>query len=248
MIIFPAIDIKDGKVVRLRQGEFSDVTEYSLDPLNVAQKWVDAGAQWIHIVDLDGALHGEMKNFEIIAKIAKEISIPIEMGGGVRGEDEIIKLIDAGVKRVILGTRVVQDRTFLRKIIEKFGDKIAVSLDCKDGKVTQKGWTETTKVKGTDFAKELENLGLQCLIYTDIKRDGMLTGPNWEALSEILNTVTVPVIASGGISNIADIKKLLTIQPRKVLGVITGKAIYEGKLDLKEAITIARSPQGDAAM
>jgi len=239
MIIFPAIDINGGKVVRLRQGEFSDVTEYSMDPLAVAKQWVDAGAEWLHIVDLDGALHGEMKNFDIIAQLAQKIPVPIQMGGGVRTEDDIEKLIFAGIKRIILGTRVIEDRPFLKKILARFGDKIAISLDCKDGRLTQKGWTETTKVKGTDFAKELEALGLQCLIYTDIKRDGMLTGPNLEALSEILSTVKIPVIASGGIANIDDIKNLLTIKPRPVMGAITGKAIYEGKLDLKEAIVIA---------
>ncbi len=238
MIIFPAIDINGGKVVRLRQGEFSDVTEYSMDPLSVAQQWVDAGASWIHVVDLDGALHGEMKNFDMIAHIAKKISVPVQMGGGVRTEEDIEKLINAGLKRVILGTKVIQDRPFLKKILARFGDKIAVSIDCKDGKLTQKGWTETTKIKGTDFAKELETLGLKCLIYTDVKRDGMLTGPNFEALSEILSTVKIPVIASGGIANIDDIKKLLVIQPRCVLGAITGKAIYEGKLDLKEAVEL----------
>ena len=137
------------------------------------------------------------------------------MGGGVRSEEEIEKLFAAGIKRVILGTRVVQDRDFLKKILGRFGNKIAVSLDCKDGKVTQKGWTETTNIKGTDFAKELQDQGLQCLIYTDIKRDGMLTGPNWDALSEILTTIKIPVIASGGIANIDDIKKLLAIKPEK---------------------------------
>lgn len=238
MIIFPAIDIKDGKVVRLRQGEFSDVTEYSLDPIDVARQWQRCGAQWLHIVDLDGAQGGEIKNFGTIAQIAKDIALPIQMGGGVRGETEIDKLLSVGIKRVILGTRVVHDRIFLKKILKQFGDKIAVSLDCKDGCVTQKGWTETTDVQGTDFAKELEASGLKCLIYTDIKRDGMLTGPNWQALSEILNAVKIPVIASGGIANLDDIKKLLTIKPRKVLGAITGKAIYEGKLDLKEAIKL----------
>lgn len=238
MIIFPAIDINGGKVVRLRQGEFSDVTEYSLDPLSVAQKWVDAGAKWIHIVDLDGALHGEMKNFDIIAKITKSVSVPIQVGGGIRTTLEIEKLLQSGVKRVVLGTRAVQDREFLKKVLAFGKEKIAVSLDCKDGKVTQRGWTETTQLKGTDFANELEQLGLQCLIYTDVKRDGMLTGPNYEALSEILTTVKIPVIASGGIANLEDIRKLLAIKPRSVMGAITGKAIYEGKLNLKEAVEL----------
>lgn len=238
MIIFPAIDINGGKVVRLRQGEFADVTEYSQDPLAVAKKWADAGAQWLHIVDLDGALHGKIQNFDIIAKIAHAIPLPIQVGGGIRGEAEIKKLLKAGIQRIILGTRVIQDRAFLKDILKHYGAKIAVSLDCKDGKVTQRGWTETTTIKGVDFARELEAAGLQCLIYTDVKRDGMLTGPNFEALSEILRTVKIPVIASGGIGSLEDIKKLLEIQPREVLGAITGKAIYDGKLDLKEALAL----------
>lgn len=238
MIIFPAIDIKDGKVVRLRQGKFSDVTEYSADPVAIARDWARVGAQWLHIVDLDGALEGKIKNLSTLSAIAKNVNIPLQMGGGVRTEDEIKSILATGVKRVILGTRAVQDKVFLTRILDQFRDKIAVSLDCKDGKVTQRGWTEVTDIKGTDFAKDLEQLGLRCLIYTDVKRDGMLSGPNLEGLSEMLAAVQIPVIASGGISNLDDIKNLLSIQPRPVLGAITGRAIYEGTLDLKQAIQL----------
>lgn len=238
MIIFPAIDIKNGKVVRLRQGKFTDVTEYSADPVAVAREWVRAGAKWLHIVDLDGALEGRIKNLDVLQAIAKNVSVPLQMGGGVRTEEEIKAILATGVKRVILGTRAVQDKTFLIKILKEFGDKIAVSMDCKDGKVTQRGWTVVTDIKGTDFAKDLEKVGLKCLIYTDVKRDGMLSGPNFEGLSEILTAVKIPVIASGGISNIDDIKNLLRIKPRPVLGAITGRAIYEGTLNLKAAIDL----------
>ncbi len=238
MIIYPAIDIKDGKVVRLRQGKFSDVTEYSSEPVAVARDWVRQGAQWLHLVDLDGALEGQIRNFGAIQNIVKSVPVPVQMGGGIRREDEIEGLLHAGVKRVILGTQIIQNKEFLKNILKRWPENIAVSLDCKDGKVMQRGWTASTDIKGTDLAKELEQGGLQCLIYTDIRRDGMLSGPNLEALSEILNTVKIPVIASGGVSNLDDIKNLMAITPRKLLGAITGRAIYEGTLDLKKAIDL----------
>lgn len=238
MIIFPAIDLKDSKVVRLRQGKFSDVTEYSQDPVAVARDWVRNGASWLHLVDLDGALEGKMKNFDAVQAIIAHVKVPVQIGGGIRTEEDVKKLFSLGVKRVILGTRVIQDKSFLSKLLKQYPDQIAVSLDCKDGKVAQRGWTEVTDVKGTDMAKDLESLGLKCLIYTDVKRDGMLSGPNLEGLSEILSTVKIPVIASGGISSLDDIKNLLAIKPRAVLGAITGRAIYEGTLNLKKAIDL----------
>lgn len=243
MIIFPAIDIKDGKVVRLTQGKFDKVTVYSDDPLSFAKQWASLGAEWLHIVDLDGAQTGEMKNLSLITQIAKAVEIPIEVGGGIRTEDDIANLIKAGVKRVILATRVVEDKNFLNKIIKRWPENIAVSVDCVNGFVTQKGWTAVTELKGTDFAKELETLGLKYLIYTDIKRDGMLQGPNLSGLGEILKSVPLSVIASGGVSNLADIKKLRDLNAKNLIGVITGKAIYEGTLDLKKAIELC-SPKG----
>lgn len=240
MIIFPAIDIKDGKVVRLLQGKFDEVTQYSTDPVTMAKQWEDQGAEWLHVVDLDGAKTGEIKNLEIILDIAKTLKIPVEMGGGVRRKEDIKNLLEGGVSRAILGTKIVEDRQFLKDAIDEWGKKIAVSLDCSNGYVAQRGWTETSDIKALDLVKELENMGLSCLVYTDIARDGMLTGPNFEALTEILNATNISVIASGGVSNLEDIKKLSKLTSQGLIGAITGKAIYEGKLELQEAISVTR--------
>ncbi len=238
MIIFPAIDIKDGKVVRLSQGKFDEITEYSGDPVAMARLWEKKGAQWLHIVDLDGARTGEMQNLKIVIKIAQSVSIPIQIGGGIRKKEDINILLEAGVARTILGTKIIEDRIFLKEIIDQWKDKIAVSLDCSNGMIAQRGWTSTSNIKAIDFVKELESLGLSCLIYTDIARDGMLTGPNFEGLSELAAVTNIPIIASGGISNIEDIKKLLALQDKGIIGAITGRAIYEGKLDLREALEL----------
>ena len=236
MIIFPAIDIKEGKVVRLLQGKFDEGTEYSHDPLDMAKKWRDDGAEWLHIVDLDGAKTGKIQNMEAILNIVNNIDIPVEMGGGIRTIDDIEQLIDGGVKRVILGTKAINDLVFLKELIDRWKDKIAVSLDCSNGIILQKGWTSSTDIKACEFVKELEAIGLSCLIYTDVARDGMLTGPNIEALKELLAVTSIPIISSGGISSIDDIKALVDLNEEKVIGAITGKAIYEGKLNLREAI------------
>ena len=239
MIIFPAIDIKKGNVVRLLQGKFDEVTEYSGAPTATAKLWEEKGAQWLHVVDLDGAQTGEMQNIDTILRIAQSTNIPVQTGGGIRKKEDIRKLLEGGTARVILGTKAIEDRTFLKEIIDQWKDKIAVSLDCSNGMLAQRGWTSISNLKATDFVKDLEALGLSCLIYTDIARDGMLTGPNFESLIELAETTNIPIIASGGVSNIEDIKKLLTIQDKGIIGAITGKAIYEGKLDLKEAIAVA---------
>jgi len=238
MIIFPAIDIKDGKVVRLFQGQFDKVTEYDDEPVLVAKKWEEQGAQWLHLVDLDGAQSGVIKNLEIVTNIAESVKIPTQMGGGIRSEEDITRLFSAGVQRVILGTKVIENLDFLKKLLSKWQEKIAVSLDCSNGMVAQRGWTKVTNIKAIDFAKELEALGLQCLIYTDIAKDGTLKGPNFEGLNEILDTVNIPVIASGGIASIDDIKKLCKLKSKGLIGAITGKAIYDGTLDLKEALKL----------
>ena len=238
MIIFPAIDIKEGKVVRLAQGKFDEVTEYSGSPVATAKIWADKGAQWLHVVDLDGARAGDMRNIEIILSIARSAAIPIQCGGGIRTKEQIRNLLEGGVRRVILGTKAIEDRTFLKEILGQWHDRIAVSLDCSRGKVAQRGWTETLNIKAVDLARELEALGLGCLIYTDISRDGMLRGPNIEGLTEIADAINIPLIASGGISGIDDIKSLMAIQDKGIIGAIVGRAIYEGKLDFKEALKL----------
>ncbi|MCA9408666.1 MAG: 1-(5-phosphoribosyl)-5-[(5-phosphoribosylamino)methylideneamino]imidazole-4-carboxamide isomerase [Candidatus Omnitrophica bacterium] len=238
MIIFPAIDIKDGKVVRLLQGKFDQVTEYALDPFEIAKKWIADGALWLHIVDLDGAKTGVIQNKEKIIKIAQSVNVPIQMGGGVRSAQNIKELIDGGVSRVILGTKVIDDKIFLKEMLDEWKEKIAVSLDCHNGFVAQRGWTSTSSVRALDLVNELETMGLQCLIYTDIARDGMLTGPNYAELEKILAATKIPVIASGGVAHIDDIKRLNKLTSQGLLGAITGKAIYEGKLSLKEALAL----------
>ena len=238
MIVIPAIDIKDGKVVRLLRGREEDVTVYSEDPVAVAKKWESYGAEFLHIIDLDGALHGTAKNFEIITKIAASVRIPIQLGGGIRTQYDVARYLTSGVSRVILGTKAMQNREFLKEVLDEWKGQILVSIDCKDGMVAHHGWTEVSNVRAVDFAKDLKSLGLKCLIYTDIGRDGTLSGPNVEGLKEILNSVHISVIVSGGIASIQDIKKLLDLEAEGLWGVITGKAIYEDKLDLRQAIAL----------
>ena len=238
MILFPAIDIKDGKVVRLRQGQFSQKSEYSQDPLSMAKHWVQQGAEWLHVVDLDGAQTGEMKNLSIIVDMAQKIKVPIQVGGGIRSLEIIEKLIQSGIKRVVLGTKAIEDQAFLKSALKKFKDQLAVSIDCQNGMAAQHGWTSVSNVKGTDLAKSLEKAGVKYLIYTDISRDGMLSGPNFTGLAEFLKATSLPVIASGGIANLNDIKELKKFVPSGLLGAITGKALYEGQLDLKEALAL----------
>ncbi|MBF0569413.1 MAG: 1-(5-phosphoribosyl)-5-[(5-phosphoribosylamino)methylideneamino]imidazole-4-carboxamide isomerase [Candidatus Omnitrophica bacterium] len=238
MIIIPAIDIKNGKVVRLFQGKFDQVTEYGEDPLAMARQWAALGAKCLHVVDLDGALAGERRNKDVIKRIVAEVKIPVEIGGGIRTRDVVDDYLNAGAARIILGTKVVDDRKFLAEVLKAWDGRIAVSLDCSNGFVAQRGWVETSTVKGVDLAKELAAMGFKYIIYTDIARDGALTGPNMDGLKEILKIAGVNVIASGGIKDIADIRALLALKAPNLYGAITGRAIYEGKLDLKEALKL----------
>lgn len=236
MIIFPAIDIKEGKVVRLLQGKFDEVTEYSGDPVVVAKKWQEKGAQWLHVVDLDGAKTGTMQNIDDIIKIANSVSVPVQVGGGIRTRETIKQLLDGGVARVILGTKVISDRNFLTEMTGLWHEKIAVSLDCTEGYVAQRGWTERSQVKAVDFVKGLADSKIACLIYTDIARDGMLSGPDLIGLRGLLSMTEIPIIASGGVANLEDLKQLMGLEAEGLMGAIIGKALYEGKIDLKEAI------------
>lgn len=240
MIIIPAIDLKDGLVVRLLQGNFDKVTVYSKDPVGFAKKFENSGAKFMHIVDLDGAKTGELKNIDIIKNILKNISIPVEFGGGVRNKETIELLLNLGIERVILTTKAVEDENFLKKIVKEFGHHIAVSIDSKSGFLAMRGWVEVSKIKAVDFAAKISKLGVKTIIFTDVATDGALSGPNIKSLKEILNAVSEnsSVVSSGGISSMEDIKNLKKIGNPALEGVIIGRAIYEGKIDLKEAVEI----------
>jgi phosphoribosylformimino-5-aminoimidazole carboxamide ribotide isomerase len=237
MIIIPAIDLKDGFCVRLLQGRRDDVTVYSDDPASTALKWESAGAQLLHIVDLDGAFSGSQKNLEGIIKIRDAVKMEIEVGGGIRDMERINLLISKGINRIILGTSAIENPELLKKSSSKYPGCILAGIDAKDGFAAVKGWVEVTKVKAVELALKMQEYGAAGIIYTDISRDGMLTGPNIDATRQMVESLTIPVIASGGISSIEDIKRLLTI--KGLWGAITGKALYSGKLDLKEAVRAA---------
>lgn len=235
MILIPAIDIKGGQVVRLFQGNFGKQTDYDPYPLMAAKRWCDRGAQWLHLVDLDGAKNGVMTNKEHIIYITQKSGVSVQAGGGVRDKQTVEDLIKAGVKRVILGTKAVEDRKFLKDMLALYGEKICVSLDCSNGLVTDHGWVTVTDIKAVDLALELEAMGLQWMVYTDIARDGVLEGPNFGQLQTMIDTVKkINLIASGGIATLEDVKKLSAM--KGVAAAITGKAIYEGRLDFKAAI------------
>ncbi len=238
MDIIPAIDLKDGKVVRLTQGKFQEVTIYSDNPVDTAKKWVEFGAQSLHVVDLDGAVAGESKNMQIISQIARQVDVPIQVGGGIRDEEAILQLFNAGVNRVVLGTKAVEDSSFVESVTSQFGSRIIVSIDSSMGKVATDGWTSITQQDAFELAKSFEKIGVKTLIFTDISRDGTLIGPNFANIEKMLAAVSIPIIAAGGISNIEDIKKLLDMSPKGIEGVIIGKALYETKVFLKEAIDL----------
>ena len=239
MIIIPAIDLKDGKCVRLLQGKEDEVTVYSDDPASMANKWVDLGARLLHLVDLDGAFSGEQKNYDKIRAIRKAIHIPIELGGGIRDISRIEMLVNIGIDRVIIGTSATSNPDMVKEASKKYPGQVIVGIDAKDGKVAVKGWVEITELDAVEFAQSVEMFGIAGIIYTDISRDGMLIGPNLDAMAKMVESVKVPVIASGGVSNIEDIKSLMKID--NLWGVITGKALYSGALDLREAIELVKS-------
>jgi phosphoribosylformimino-5-aminoimidazole carboxamide ribotide isomerase len=236
MLIIPAIDLKDGKCVRLLQGKKDTVTIYSKNPANIARLWESYGAKLLHIVDLDGAFTGSQKNFDVIIKIRQTVKISIQVGGGIRKIGTVMNLFSAGIDRIIIGTSAIEDPEFLTECCRKYPGRVLVGIDAKDGKVAIKGWEEVTSLTAKELARRLEILGVSGIIYTDITRDGMLSGPNIEAISEMVESIKIPVIASGGVSSIEDIKNLWRI--KNLWGVITGKAIYSGALDLKKAIEV----------
>jgi phosphoribosylformimino-5-aminoimidazole carboxamide ribotide isomerase len=240
MLIIPAIDLKDGKCVRLRQGRAEDVTVFGDDPVAMGLKWQEAGAQLLHVVDLDGAFSSEPKNLKSIQALREALSIPIELGGGIRTLDIIAAYIELGIDRLILGTAALKDPELAAQACADYPGRIAFGLDARDGFLAVKGWTETSQRNVLEVARELAKLKPAAFIYTDIARDGVKTGVNIAATRTLAERVDVPVIASGGVSCLDDIKAVLPLEPLGVIGVITGRALYDGSLDLKEAIRLAQ--------
>ncbi len=237
MQMYPAIDLKDGQCVRLMRGNFNQKTVYSEDPVKAALKWQSAGAEWLHVVDLDGARSGDAKNRDAIKEIVKSVHMKVETGGGIRTMDDIENLIKAGVSRVILGTAAVKNFDLVIEAVREYGDKIAVGIDAKNGFAATDGWEKVSGERAVDFAKKVRAAGVKTIIYTDIATDGALSGPNIPAMEEMVRETDLDVIASGGVSSIEDIKALLKTG---VVGVITGRAIYDGKLDLAQAVALCK--------
>ncbi len=240
MLIIPAIDLKDGRCVRLRQGDLQAETVYSDDPAAMAVQWERRGAQMLHLVDLNGAVEGQPKNMAGIEAIVKAVSIPVQVGGGVRDLEIIKRYLDGGVRRVVLGTAALRDRGLLERAYALYPARILVGLDARNGKVAVQGWTSQSETLATDLLKSLAEFALAGVIYTDIARDGMLQGPNLAALREIVARSSMPVIASGGITKAEDIRAIKSLGPR-IEGAIVGKALYDGKLDLQAALAAAAS-------
>ena len=234
MKIFPAIDIKDKKCVRLIKGDFDKKTEYETSPIDQAGKYKDHGFQNLHIIDLDGALAGKTINLDIIQQIISKYDLKIEVGGGIRSLDSIKQYVDAGVEKVILGSGAIKNKEFLKEACENFKNQIALGLDAKDGNLSVSGWKENLNVKTIDFLQEVNSYGVSRIIYTDINRDGMKTGPNFDETLKIAELSNCPVVISGGVSSINDIKKAKELNNNKIEGIIVGKAIYDGDIKLDE--------------
>lgn len=236
MLVIPAIDLKDGQCVRLRQGKMDDATVFSNDPVEMAKQWVDQGARRLHLVDLNGAFAGEPVNAEIVKKIAEAFpELPIQIGGGIRSHEIIEAYLKAGVNYVIIGTKAVKEPEFVTEVCKSFPGHIIVGIDAKDGKVAIDGWAEVTDVDAVELAQRFKRDGVESIVYTDIARDGMMQGVNVEATKRLAEQAGIPVIASGGVTNIEDVKALCKVESSGICGAITGRAIYEGTLDLKEA-------------
>ncbi len=235
MRLYPAIDMIDGQCVRLVRGDYNQKSTFSENPVEVALKWQDLGGEFIHLVDLDGARKGNMPNFETIVNIAKALDIPIEVGGGIRDMTAVEKYLDNGINRVIIGTSAIRNPEFVKEAVEKYGDRIVVGIDAKDGMVAVSGWEEVSDVSALKLAKQMEKIGVKTVIYTDIATDGMLSGPNVSAMKEMAEYTTMDVVASGGVTSLEDLQEL---SKTGVEGAIIGKALYTGHIDLKEAIRL----------
>ncbi len=249
MLLIPAIDLKDGKCVRLRQGRMEDETVFSDDPVAMAAQWVEAGARRLHLVDLNGAFEGKPMNGDVVRAIAEAFpELPIQIGGGIRDEETVQSYLDAGVQYVIIGTKAVNAPHFVNDLCMEFPGHIIVGLDAKDGKVAIDGWSKLSKHDVIDMAKHFEEDGVEAIIYTDIGRDGMMNGVNVEATVKLAQAISIPVIASGGITNMDDVKALCAVANEGITGAITGRAIYEGTLDFAEGQALADKLCPDAPM
>ncbi|MCP6759211.1 MAG: 1-(5-phosphoribosyl)-5-[(5-phosphoribosylamino)methylideneamino]imidazole-4-carboxamide isomerase [Fischerella sp. CENA71] len=236
MEVIPAIDLLEGRCVRLYQGDYDRSQVFSENPVDVAKQWVEQGATRLHLVDLDGAKVGKLVNLDAIEAIAQAVSVPIEVGGGLRTRESVQQLFNLGVQWAILGTVAVEQPQLVQQLCQEFPEKIIIGIDARNGKVATRGWLETSEVLATQLAVQMQELGAAAVIYTDIHRDGTLTGPNLDALRELAAAISIPVIASGGVSSITDLLSLLALEPQGVTGVIVGRALYTGDISVSEAV------------
>ena len=241
MILYPAIDLKGGQVVRLKQGLMDSATVYGADPAAQAESFARAGFEWIHVVDLDGAFAGESRNVEAVEGVLKRVSVPVQLGGGIRSMAQVEAWLTRGLSRVILGTAAVRDPDFVKAAAKEHPGKVAVGIDAKDGLVAVEGWAEVSDMTALDLAKRFEDAGVCAIIYTDISRDGLLSGLNLPSTRELAEAVSIPVIASGGLADIEDVKRLVSPENAAIAGAITGRALYDGRLDAREALAVAKS-------
>ena len=240
MQVIPAVDIRGGKCVRLLQGKFDQETVFADDPVETAVYWQSLGAERLHVVDLDGAKTGQPQNLKVVAHIVDALDIPVQIGGGIRSVETARLMLDLGVERVVIGTSAVLDRDFARSMFETLGEQVILGLDASGGFVATHAWQEISDIPAVDFALEMEKLGATRIIHTDIGRDGMLSGVNLDAMESMARALSIPIIASGGVTSIEDIRALKKLEPLGIEGVITGKALYTGSLDLRDAISAAR--------
>ncbi len=237
MYILPAIDLRDGKCVRLIQGDYDRQINYNDDPVAQAKLFEGEGAQWLHVVDLDGALHGDQYNFEVLKAIRENTKLHIEVGGGIRSEESIAKLLETGIDRVIIGTKAFEQQEWFHEMVNKYPGKIVLGMDAKNGHIATHGWTQTGEMTVLEMAKTINELPLAAIVYTDIAKDGMLTGPNIESTKELAENCKIPVIASGGVGSIEDIENLKDLP---IEGVITGRALYENKFTVAQAVEVVK--------
>ena len=241
MILFPAIDLKNGEAVRLQQGDMSRATVFNKDPIAQARAFESMGFQWLHLVDLDGAFAGKPVNARAVASILKSVKMPVQLGGGIRNLQTVENWLSAGVKRVVIGTAAVRDPEFVKIAAKKFPGQVAVGIDARHGKVAVSGWAEDTAFEASEIAKLFEDCGVAAIIYTDVERDGMLQGLNLDSTIALADSVSIPVIASGGLASLDDIKKLIEPRAKKLEGAIAGRALYDGRLDAKAALELIKS-------